>query len=723
MDLIYLVRILLNRLPILVAIPFVAAVVTAVSVFLSPKEYISEARVSTGYTITNRYSLYEERFNPVKSDLKFNNLIANIKSPVIVGTLSYRLLLSDLTGETTFSPILKEKEENWIEENYGLSKDTVIAILRRKALAFELLSSFDTVEKKVIKMSWDFGYSPLALRQSLSVFRINYTDYLSLRFRSVNPFFSALAVNTLCSEFVRYYNEQEIKKSFESIQFLDTLVREKKRNLEDKTNKLRVYKLSNNLLNFQIESTAKLAQVKDAEIEREKVLNNLKRFNLSIASIDERLSEQGLETEEMVQLRGVLTKLNQKRRNGIGNYAQLSDSISLVQNKLEYIIYNSPQADRELIDQRHTFFIEQKIEEDKLAAVDDRLAQLRNQVASFASTEATVSSMQQELDIAKEEYLMIQEKLNAAINSNVESKDNLKIEVRGQPALAHQPSGLVLKSGFTFLITLILCSVVIISLEVLDPRVKNIHRYEQAFNVPLLGTILETEKIPFFNALNEKKKKSSENLNLSLSSEMQKIRRVIISSGKKIFLFTSLKNGEGKTIALHTLAHSLASIGKNVLIIDTNFQSVHAFDKLDKENYTAETWDVNAMLPGTNESVKTSDPTTVFSNEMMVNQSVGSVKIMINNQPGSSPSEIFAKRDFSSLLSKFNESVDFIFIEGSALSNNFDSLELTDYADGVVFVVNARKAIYSGEKRKMEDPDLFEGKLLGAILNRASEKI
>src|SRR6185312_7590725 len=64
----------------------------------------------------------------------------------------------------------------------------------------------------------------------------------------------------------------------------------------------------------------------------------------------------------------------------------------------------------------------------------------------------------------------------------------------------------------------------------------------------------------------------SKNRGSSMFRELlRKLRFEMEFSGKKIFLFTSAKPGEGKTTIIKALAYSLSLSHKKVLIIDTQF--------------------------------------------------------------------------------------------------------------------------------------------------------
>jgi len=109
MDIAVLFRVLLERKWILILIPLVAAVVTFAVMSNMPNEYKSKAQISTGFTINNDIVQLDGNYNAREAEVKFGNLMETMKSPILIGMLSYRMLLHDLTADYLFKRIEQEK--------------------------------------------------------------------------------------------------------------------------------------------------------------------------------------------------------------------------------------------------------------------------------------------------------------------------------------------------------------------------------------------------------------------------------------------------------------------------------------------------------------------------------------------------------------------------------------------------------------------------------------
>ncbi|GAB4237912.1 MAG: hypothetical protein Tsb0034_13250 [Ekhidna sp.] len=705
--------------------------VTGLLVYTAPKQYVSETRLATGYTVSNKYSFNDEGLNPYKADMKFNNLIVIIESPILINVLSYKLLLHDLTTENPFSDF-DMTGKTW-EEEFGISQDSVEMILEKKISNFDILSSYDDVEKKIIEVIWKFGYRPTRLRELITIKRVNYTDYISIRCTTEDPFLSAYIVNTLTEEFLRYNNTLRYTRSNESVAFLDTLSRQKKRILDEKADELRRYKSQKRFLNFKLESESKIAQIKEAEAQREETLSNIRRLNLSIASIDSRVTDQ--QQDDIQTLRNTLTRLNERRRSGSADYQVLSDSIALIRNRLDAVVASSAtDSNQELLDQRYELNVDLKVEEEKLKSIEERLSTLRRQASSFASSEATIAAMEREVDMASNEYLEVQEKLNDARNANANSKDNITVVVYGQPAIQPLSSGVLLKAGFSFGGAFLICVLIIVFSDFVDSRIKTVSRFEHMVGQKPLGTLYleEPSKDNLLNKVERKLQKIQNKLipsmmkdpvSLNFTQAMRKLRFQITSQEGRVLLFSSLKQGEGKSFVMFELAKSLGLVGKQVLIIDTNFRNNEFFAREIEKKHKRVLLKQSSKSKGVT-LVGQNGTATVFEKQMITISENDNVHIIPNLAPDGSPSEILAGKDFSKMLNDFlEEGYDYIFFEAAAINDFSDAYELSVYADKVIMIFDATLPFDAQDRINLKTVGDFNGKLLGTILNNATSNV
>jgi hypothetical protein len=96
MDVSILTKLLWRKKGYLIGIPLLALLTSLILTRDMEPEYRSAARLATGFTVNERIVLTNDGFNVRDAEIKFNNLIQNMSSEVMLSMLSYRLMLNDL---------------------------------------------------------------------------------------------------------------------------------------------------------------------------------------------------------------------------------------------------------------------------------------------------------------------------------------------------------------------------------------------------------------------------------------------------------------------------------------------------------------------------------------------------------------------------------------------------------------------------------------------------
>ena len=73
------------------------------------------------------------------------------------------------------------------------------------------LALYDKDQQGLNEVLKSMGYEETQLRSKLFIYRVNNSDYIDVQFESENPELSAYVANTLCHEFLSYYDA--LKKS------------------------------------------------------------------------------------------------------------------------------------------------------------------------------------------------------------------------------------------------------------------------------------------------------------------------------------------------------------------------------------------------------------------------------------------------------------------------------------------------------------------------------
>ncbi|MEE1541971.1 MAG: polysaccharide biosynthesis tyrosine autokinase [Paludibacteraceae bacterium] len=143
----------------------------------------------------------------------------------------------------------------------------------------------------------------------------------------------------------------------------------------------------------------------------------------------------------------------------------------------------------------------------------------------------------------------------------------------------------------------------------------------------------------------------------------------------KVFLFTSMKDGVGKTFVSKNLASSFVMLGKKVLLIDADLrrQSLSEFVEGGRglTNYlTGEETDVESLI------IKVSD--------------TNGLSLLPAGRFKSNPSELLTSERLDEAISKLRDEYDYIFIDATDLSKYTDTLILNHVSDAVIAVARIK---------------------------------
>ncbi|HEY1871349.1 MAG TPA: AAA family ATPase, partial [Chitinophagaceae bacterium] len=387
------------------------------------------------------------------------------------------------------------------------------------------------------------------------------------------------------------------------------------------------------------------------------------------------------------------------------------------QNKIKSVGGNGssaaiPSGDRTTLLQTKTN-LEISIDAEKvhIASLQNKINQIQGNVNSQASKSATVQGLSKDADLSDKEYLDLLEKYNDAVDKINASVNNFRQILVGQPAIEPEPSKRFLIVGMAGVAAFICSILIIVFLTYLDSSVKTPAIFSRVVNLRLLSMInftsLKNKSIAQVVANTVAPEDIAEkNRDNKFRESLRKLRYEIENSGKKIFLFTSTKKGQGKTTLIQALSYSFSLSRKKVLIIDTNFCNN----------------DLTVQLKGTPvlEKIIADDVDDNVVEEIQnasVNVHTGMIYVIGCSGGDYTPSEILPAQHLLKHLHKLTSVYDFIFLEGPPLNDFSDSKELTDYVDGVVAIFSAKHIIKQIDKESIKFFKNLNGKFCGSVLN------
>lgn len=695
---------------IIIIISIVSAAL-ALFVSLDKKSlYKSTAQIATGFTPKSEAQL-QQNYNAINADIRFNNTIQTMTSPIIVSLLSYHLILNDLENNNIVPQDWYTDDQNRFIQSMDLDKAKLI--YEKKLENIELLTKSDPEEKQMLDLLTYQKYDYESIIKRLVVKRINFSDYIEISFISEYPEISAFVVNTLAKEYIRY-NESIVNNiSSESISFYKELADKKKQELDRKLDELKIFKSRYQVINPTTESESRINQLAQYQTNRDNENKKLRSLELELERINSQLSEFGPQIDAVnnkliIDLRNQINQLNSKILTSGSNNQIANDSLQRLRARLDEELFKSQSFQsnkeiKELINQKNQKETELLITQANLRFIDSSISQLRNTTTGYLYQEAEMTALDREIELATAEYTNAQEKFNLAKDASLTSQTSFKIILLGQPADSPEPSKKIIYTGLAGISSFSLSILVILILSYFDFSLRSPSRFSEITGLKLLGSINKlNNKKNLFLSLWDTKSKSGDML--LIREQIKKIRYELEKNQSKVVLFTSTKKREGKTFTMLALTSILQLKNQKVLLIDSNF----------KNNELSRFFNARPVLENLND--KSNEKTSIVTPVKGLNYD------LVGSTGGNySPSEILDENKLIKLIVHYKQEYDYIFLEGGALNEYTDSKELAGFVDKVIAVFSANSSIKQPDKDSIDYLSSLDEKFLGAILNNVEE--
>ncbi|PSL43748.1 uncharacterized protein involved in exopolysaccharide biosynthesis [Chitinophaga niastensis] len=725
MDIIYFIKALLKKKWWIIISSLLAIAGAFAFTLGKPKLYVSNTQISTGFTTNDQIKLRDENINVFEADIKFDNVIETINSPVVIGMLSYNLLLHDLKNNKPFK-ILNEADRS--KEDYtAVNTADAIRVCQDKLDSLQVLSSYNTTERSILALLKLYKYDYESIRKQLSVARMQRTDYLEIMFKSEDPELSAFTVNTLYREFIRYYGSLRSERSVESVESFGELVKQKKEELDKKVEALRMYKSSEGLLNVEVASGNQLDLIKQFEKSLSDERANYNTLNASLQSVVQQIAESskgkpvyGNSNSEIIALRKQINDLNDQYVQKGSNDDAIKNKITSLRGQLQNLIASttvttgSELSKEQLVQQKTTLSAQLSASSMNIKSLEGRINTLKGSVGSYATKEATVSSLQHELTMAQDEYNKLKEKLNAALDNQTAPNNNFKQILKGQPSFKPESSKRVIIMGMAGISAFMLAAFIILLFEFLDSSLKSPSVFGRHIDLKLISTVnhADLHRYSILDVLQQsvKDQNTSKKRQNIFRELLRKLRYEVEQSGKQVFLLTSTEAQQGKTTLMQALAYSLSLSNKKVLVIDTNFCNNDLTVQM-KAQPTLETF-----------SVAPEDINIEKIKAIVTTYPIPGIEVIGCKGGDYTPSEILPQNNLLNHLGFLKQHYDFILMEGAPLNAYTDSKELVTYVDGVIAIFSSKVALTQTDKDSIEFLHNLNGKFVGAVLNNVQEE-
>ncbi|HEY4207726.1 MAG TPA: hypothetical protein VGM31_12965, partial [Puia sp.] len=721
-----LFRILLKRKWIIIGSAILAAAIAWILTRDQQKYYFSSTRISTGFAIQDEIKLTENNTGGYESEVKFNNAINTWTSPSIISLLSYELILHDMTNAKPFRTLTTAQKQSSFYKN--VDPEVARKTFEEKLETMGVLTSYKPEEKALLEYLNLYGYSYKYLITYMNVYRVTSTDYIEVAAKTENPELSAFIVNRSFVQFLRFYKNIRSTKSQESIDTLQSIMEKKKQEYDEKQKLVR----DAGLTDVSAESSSQQDQIAQAEQQRSDESDKLTDLTYKLRRVEQKLQALGgsagakttpdNNNEEIIQARKAMNdayadylKTNDKDKQA--RYEQLKKEYYSKYVNSEPVSTGGTSSSTErndLLEQKQDLEVTIQAENEKIKNILGRIASLRSTASSTSTKNAAVEALVQEAKVAEKDYFDAKQRYTNALDIGSSSVNNFRQLQLAQPAIEPEPSKRAVIVGMAGLVTGVTAVLIIVLMAYLDSSVRTPAIFSKVMNLKLISIVnfmnMRNKALKDVITGNLKEKGISEKKRSNTFREsIRKLRYEIEHSGKRIFLFTSTKKGQGKTTLIQALSYSLSMSKKKILIIDTNFSN---------NDLTVQLHGDPVLEKISNEDLSVSPrlKVKVFSKD--VGSGTGGIFIIGSQGGDYTPSEVLpSENNLLIHLQALLEEFDYIFLEGPPLNDFSDSRELVDYVEGVVAVFSATDIIKQIDKESARFFKELNGKFCGSVLN------
>ncbi|HEY0899627.1 MAG TPA: lipopolysaccharide biosynthesis protein [Sphingobacteriaceae bacterium] len=695
---------------VLIVVPVITVIIAYFLVRNLPNVYVSTAQIATGIVDNTQPSVFAQASGLQESKINqdFSNLLQMMQMERIVGQVSYKLILNDLTTSKPFrpkSPLLKELNQ------YALKH--AVEVYTKKYKARESLNLWDSDQNGLHRVLASMGYDQGSLKGKLRTYRVGTSDFIQIDFESENPELSAFVVNTLTREFIDYYTSLTNENRVKSLNFLKNLTETKNKDLNDKVQKLQSYKIANKVLNLNEQSSQLYTQILEYTNRKQEAIKNVAAYQGAVNNIDRqfspndrryieasmtRVNQSILQSKENLRTlydRYIDSDFDQQYKNAIDSTQDvLSGQINTLSDK--YIV-NPLSTKQSLIQQKLNLQIQLDLARYSINAITSQINQLTGQFNRLVPHEAVVQSLERDIEVASKEYLDVLQRYNQ-VSMEADFSTKLKQVQQATPGFpqASKKLLLVIISG---VISFVFCLAVIFLIFFFDKSIRTPKELANKTGLPVLGflNLFENFSLAFI-------RNGDQNVTLvKLKDQLRSLRFEIekeMGTDSRVLGITSLVPLEGKTFSILGLAYSFSQMNKKVLVIDGNF-----------------TQPVISSI---------SKPDAYFEDVVVTNSldfiSFKQITILGNRGSDKSLLEITTREKVDKLLQSLKPHFDIIIIETPALNIALQGREWFQFSQRILAVFEAGKCITDEEQEYVDYFGSLKGSFIGWIFNKVPLK-
>ena len=295
------------------------------------------------------------------------------------------------------------------------------------------------------------------------------------------------------------------------------------------------------------------------------------------------------------------------------------------------------------------------------------------------------------------------------------SFNNIIISVLSAPYLpdsVSNPSASLTYSLFFGAIAAFICTLLLLLISFMRDTVKNVSDVDDMLECKLFGTVYHVNK--------RKRKIGLKNDGLLLTNPLIdysfrdsfseiaiKLESIQRTNGVKSIVISSVAENEGKTTVIVNIAISLASMGKKVVLVDSDLKLPAVYKFFGHMDIKDEN-DISSFING-----KTDYKSVVMHDDLT------GVSIVCGKKKHYNTAKTLSSESYKDLLRRLREDFDFVLVDSPPGGVAIDAETICEYCDGMLFVVRQDYAFVEAINDYVIG--IEEEKMIGCIFNDVSE--
>ncbi|MBN8705697.1 MAG: hypothetical protein J0L62_07460 [Bacteroidetes bacterium] len=666
-----------------------------------PKTYVSVSTLNINFPSSKVLSLTDDVLQQFEVNLYFENLIELIRSKKTIDRLQLQLISDQLNQTLNFplkgQPFVNEADKTGLLARVDSLLDKNKPFTEGEA-GFKQVTDFLNAKK--------LSYSKIV--SGLKVNRVGNSNYIKLLIESDEPMKSVYLAENLIRALIWQNRIVARNRTSFDREMYEKLVEQARLVLDEKVNRLEKYKVKKNIINLDEYTKALVNQIVNLELQITKLTQQKAEADRGLSKLQEtgnipaelplNLSSNKSILEKKARLKVFNEELlrNQFETSQNSRNKDIEDSIRNLKREISESItgilsdvpYDVGATRQEIATRTIGFLLDREVADEGLKVITGELKRVTQYITVFAPIESEIGTLNSEINVAQESYLILLNKLNLA-KTVEQGKGEGEIVMLDPPGVPEKPEPskrwiLILLSGMSLFVIIVS---LLVAIEILDATISTVEQYEDVSSLPLLGvipdrtdTILESEGL------------SNQIAEMISIQQVRQIGKGITNSGaeKKCILFVSSHREEGKTTLASELAKQLIKSGKKLLLLQadwmkTDFEPTPEFPFLGQ----------GKTVPG----------------------ELSQSGFWVLASEGKSCIDERSEEDWKSEIIILKNRYDFVFIVSPPVSVFTEWKDWTNFSDGLIWVFRANRVFQASDRRNQAMISEMGEKVIGSVLN------